>query len=135
MQLDLTPKRYVNLTYKSEFSLYDEEVKRHNLLAMLEDDRGDRLTIDYQRQLDRGGKTLLDEIDAKLGLKMWEGVSLNLRADYRLDTEEMIRSEVNLIVERQCWGVSISYADEFDDKRFAVGIKLYGVGELQAQTF
>jgi len=25
--------------------------------------------------------------------------------------------------------------DEPDDQRFAVGIKLYGVGELQAQTF
>ena len=135
MQLDLTPKRYLTLTYKNELSLYDQEFKIHNLLANLWDERGDSLNIDYQRQLDRDGKTLLDEIDAKLGLKLWEGVSLNLRADYQLDTKEMIRSEYNLIIERQCWGISFSYVDELDDKRFAVGIKLYGVGELQAQTF
>jgi LPS-assembly protein len=135
MQLDLTPRRYIRLTYKSELSLYDEEFKRHNLLARLWDKRGDSLDIDYQRQLDREGKTLLDEIDAKLALKLWKGVSLNLHANYRLDTNEKIQNEYNLIIERQCWGVSFSYVDKPDDQRFAVGIKLYGVGELQAQTF
>jgi len=134
-QLDLTPGRYVNLTYKNELSFYDKEFKRHNLLATLWDNRGDSLNIDYQRQLDREGKTLLDEIDAKLGLKLWEGVSLNLRANYRLDTNEKILNEYNLIIERQCWGISFSYLDQPDDQRFTVGIKLYGVGELQAQTF
>jgi LPS-assembly protein len=135
MQLDLTPRRYITMTYKNELSLYDEEFKSHNLLARLWDERGDSLNIDYQRQLDRDGKTLLDEIDAKLGLKLWEGVSLNLRFDYRLDTNEKIKNEYNLIIERQCWGISFSYVDEPDDQRFAVGIKLYGLGELQAQTF
>jgi len=135
MQLDLTPRRYIKMTYKNELSLYDQEFKSHNLLATLWDGRGDSLNIDYQRQLDRGGKTLLDEIYAKLGIKLWEGVSLNLLANYRLDTNEKIKNEYNLIIERQCWGISFSYVDEPDDQRFAVGIKLYGVGELKAQTF
>jgi LPS-assembly protein len=135
MQLDLTPRRYINLTYKNELSLYDEEFKSHNLLATFWDNRGDRLSIDYQRQLDREGKTLLDEIDAQLGLRLWEGISLNLRYNYRLDTNEKIQNEYNLIIERQCWGISFSYVDQPDDQRFAVGIKLYGVGELEAQTF
>jgi LPS-assembly protein len=134
-QLDLTPGRYVNLTYKNELSFYDKEFKRHNLLATLWDERGDSLNIDYQRQLDREGKTLLDEIDARLGLRLWEGVSLNFRANYRLDTNEKIKNEFNLILERQCWGISFSYVDKPDDQRFAVGIKLSGVGELEAQTF
>jgi LPS-assembly protein len=135
MQLDLNPRRYITLTYKNELSLYDQEFKRHNLLTTLRDNRGDTLNIDYQRQLDRDGKTLLDEIDAKLGLKLWEGISLNLRYNYRLDTNEKIQNEYNLIIERQCWGISFSYVDQPDDQRFAVGIKLYGVGELEAQTF
>ena len=134
-QLDLTPRRYITLTYKNELSLYDEEFKRHNLLTTLRDNRGDSLNIDYQRQLDRDGKTLLDQIDARLGLKLWEGVSLNLRYNYRLDTNEKVQNEYNLIIERQCWGISFSYVDEPDDQRFSVGIKLYGVGELHPQTF
>jgi LPS-assembly protein len=135
MQLDLTPRRYISLTYKNQLSVYDQEFKQHNLLATLWDERGDRLQVDYQRQLDRDGKTVLDEIDAKLGLKLWEGVSLNLRADYRLDTHEKIKNEYNLIIERQCWGISFSYVDQPDDKRFVMGIRLYGVGELKAVTF
>ena len=135
MQLDLNPSHYITLTYKNELSLYDEEFKRHNLLTSLRDKRGDSLHIDYQRQLDQDGKTLLDEIDAKLGLQLWEGVSLNMRYDYRLDTNEKIQNEYNLIIMRQCWGISFSYVDKPDDQRFAVGIRLYGVGELKAQTF
>jgi len=135
MQLDLTPRRYITMTYKNEFSLYDEEFKSHNLLANLWDERGDSLNIDYQRAVDLDGKTLLDEINAELGLKLWEGVSLNFRFDYRLDTNEKIENEYNLIIERQCWGISFSYVDKPGDQRFAVGIKLYGVGELETQTF
>jgi LPS-assembly protein len=135
MQLDLTPRQYIKLTYKNQLSVYDEEFKQHNLLATLWDERGDRLQVDYQRQLDRDGKTVLDEIDATLGLKLWEGVSLNLRTDYRLDTHEKIKNEYNLIIERQCWGISFSYVDQPDDKRFVMGIRLYGVGELKAVTF
>ena len=135
MQFDLTPRRYITLTYKNELSLYDQEFTSHNLLANLGDERGDSLNVSYQRQLDQDDKTLLDEIDAKLGLKLWEGVSLNLRSDYRLDTNRKIKNEINLIIERQCWGISFSYVDEPDDQRFAVGIKLYGVGKLEAQTF
>ena len=135
MQLDLTPKRYISLTYKNELSLYDKEFTSHNLLGDLWDERGDRLNVSYQRQLDRDEKTVLDEIDAKLGLKLWDGVSVNLRTDYRLDTNQKIKNEYNLIVERQCWGFSFSYVDQPGDHRFAVGIKLYGVGKLGTQTF
>jgi LPS-assembly protein len=135
MQLDLTPKRYINLTYKNELSLYDHEFTTHNLLANLWDERGDKLNVTYQRQLDRDEKTVLEEIDAKLGLKLWDGVSLNLRTDYRLDTKEKIKNEYNLIIERQCWGISFSYVDEPDNQRFAVSIRLSGVGKLGAVSF
>ena len=135
MQLDLTPKRYVSLTYKNELSLYDQKFTSHNLQANLWDERGDKLNVSYQRQLDQDEKTVLDEIDARLGLKLWDGVSLNLRTDYRFDTHEKIKNEYNLIIERQCWGVSFSFVDQPGDHRFAVGIKLYGVGKLGTQTF
>ena len=135
MQLDLTPKRYITLTYKNALSLYDMKFTNHNLLAHLWDERGDRLNVSYQRQLDRDEKTVLDEIEARLGLKLWEGVSLNLLTDYRLDTKKKIKNEFNLIIERQCWGVSFSYIDKPDDHQFVVGIKLYGVGELRAPAF
>ena len=86
MQLDLTPRCYLSLTYKGELSLYDEEFKRHNLAATLRDNRGDSLSVDYQRQVDREGKTVVDEIDAKIGLRIWDGVLANFRFNRSLAT-------------------------------------------------
>jgi hypothetical protein len=40
-----------------------------------------------------------------------------------------------LIIERQCWGISFSYVDEPDNQRFAVSIRLSGVGKLGAVSF
>jgi LPS-assembly protein len=135
MQLDLTPRRYLTLTYKGELSLYDEEFKRHNLAAELRDSRGDRLSVDYQRQVDRGGKTVVDEIDARIGLKIWDGVLANFRFNRSFSDDQKIKNEYNVIIQRQCWGVSASFVDDPNDQRITVGINLYGVGELGAQTF
>ena len=135
IQLDVTPKQYVNLTYKSEYSFYDLEFKSHSLVSKAWDKRGDRLEVDYSRNLDRDGRTLVDEIDAKLLLRLWDGVFFKLRNNYSFDRNEKIKSEYNLTVQRQCWGVSFSYIDEPRDQRVALGINLYGVGDLRAQTF
>ncbi|MGW8223072.1 MAG: LPS-assembly protein LptD [Syntrophobacteria bacterium] len=134
-QLDFTPKRYVRLTYKNEFSPYDTDFKRHQLLAHLSDNRGDKLTIDYQRQLDQDGKTILDEISTELKLNLWEGITINVRSDYDLKQTRNIKSEYNLTLQRQCWGISASYVEDPDDRRVALGISLYGVGELRTETY
>ena len=159
-QFDFTPKRYVKGTYKNEYSLYDREFKSHELLAHFWDKRGDRLTIDYRRQieenynsllqleeegkiivdeeikrqLEKEGKIIVDEIGVKLTLNLWEGVTINLRSDYDLNRKENIESEYSITIQRQCWGISASYVDEPDDRRVTLGISLYGVGELQAQN-
>jgi LPS-assembly protein len=134
-QLDFTPKRYVRLTYKNEFSPYDTDFNRHQLLAHLSDNRGDKLTIDYQRQLDQDGKTILDEISTELKLNLWEGITINVRSDYDLKQTRNIKSEYNLTLQRQCWGISASYVEDPDDRRVALGISLYGVGEFRTETY
>ncbi|MEE9120685.1 MAG: LPS assembly protein LptD [Syntrophobacteria bacterium] len=136
-QLDFTPKRYLNFTYKNQYSPYDGDFKSHELLARLWDQRGDELTVDYRRQLDEDGKTIVEEIGTQLKLNLWEGVSVNVRSDYDLKRTRNIKSEYNIMLQRQCWGISVSYVDDpsADDRRVALGISLYGVGELQTQTY
>jgi hypothetical protein len=104
-------------------------------LAHLWDNRGDKLIIDYQRQLDQDSKTILDEISTELKLNVWEGITINVRSDYDLKQTRNIKSEYNLTIQRQCWGISASYVDDPNDRRVALGISLYGVGELQANTY
>ena len=136
-QLDFTPKRYLKFTYKNQYSPYDTEFTSHELLARLWNKRGDKLTVDYRRQLDDDDNTIVDEIGAQLRLNLWEGITFNMRTDYDLINNENIKSEYNLMIQRQCWGISVSYIDDpgADERRVAVGISLYGVGELEAQTY
>lgn len=136
-QLDFTPKRYLNFTYNNQYSPYDGDFKSHELLAHLWDNRGDKLTVDYRRQLDEDGKTIVDEIGTELKLNLWEGVSVNVRSDYDVKRTRNIKSEYNIMLQRQCWGISVSYVDDpvADERRVALGISLSGVGELETQTF
>jgi hypothetical protein len=77
----------------------------------------------------------VDEVGTQLHLNLWEGISFNMRSDYDLKRTRNIKSEYNITIQRQCWGISASYVDDPDDRRVALGISLYGVGELQANTY
>ena len=79
----------------------------------------------------------MDEIGVKLTLNLWEGITFNMRSDYDLNNKKNIESEYNIMIQRQCWGISVSYVDDpgADERRVALGISLYGVGELQTQTY
>jgi hypothetical protein len=125
----------VNLTYKNEYSFYDDEFKRHSLVSSFWDHRGDRMEVDYSRALDQGGQTIVDEIDAKVLLRLWGGVSFKYRNNYSFDNNKSIKTEFILTVQRQCWGVSAGYIDTPEDKRVVVGFSLYGLGDLRVGSF
>jgi len=135
VQLDVTPREYVNLTYKSAYSLYDNEFQNHSLVSSFRDPRGDRMEVDYSRARDQGGKTIVDEIDAKVLLNLWGGVSFKFRENYSFDNNKSITTEFILTVQRQCWGISAGYIDEPNNKRVVVGFNLYGLGDLRVGSF
>jgi LPS-assembly protein len=131
MQLDLTPQSYLNLTYKSEWSIYDDEFKRHDVLAKLWDQRGDNINVDYRRELDDDGRTGVNEIDGRISVNLWGGASVHYRNNYSFIESRKLKTEYRFELQRQCWGLFIGYTDEPDDKRFMVGFTLLGVGGLK----
>lgn len=134
LEVDLTPGRYLGLTYQSEWSPYDGDFKRHEVLGTLWDRRGDSLSVDYREQRDAEGRTTLSEIDGNLQVQLRDGLSFYLRSNYSLEEDENLETEYTLQINRQCWGVSLSFVDEPDERKFMVGFSLYGVGELRPQT-
>ncbi|MFP3869820.1 MAG: LPS-assembly protein LptD [Syntrophobacteria bacterium] len=134
IELDIMPKRYFQLTYQSEWSPYDGDFKRHELLARARDQRGDSMKIDYRENREEDGRTTLSEIDGRLNLRLWDGASFGVRSNYSFEQDQNLETEYVFHLSRQCWGVSLSYTDEPNDRRLMVGFTLYGVGELQPQT-
>jgi LPS-assembly protein len=133
-QLDVTPKRYLKLTYKNEWSVYDGDFKLQSILANLWDKRGDKISVDYNLQRDEDGRIVLSEIDGRLSVTFWGGVSMQLRSNYSFEENQNFETEYLVLLNRQCWGIGFSYLDKPDDRRFMIGFTLYGVGELQPQT-
>jgi LPS-assembly protein len=129
LELDLAPQQYLALTYKSDWSPYDGDFKRHDLLARLWDKRGDSLSIDYREERDESGQVMLDEIDGRLSAQLWKGFIFHFHKDYSLTLHENLETEYLLEVKRQCWGLSFSYVHQPGDRRFMIGFTLYGVGQ------
>ena len=93
------------------------------------------MEVDYSRALDQDGQTIVDEIDAKVLLNLWAGLSFNFRSNYSFDNNESIKTEFILTLQRQCWGISAGYIDRPEEKRVVVGFSLYGLGDLRVGSF
>ncbi|UCG13708.1 MAG: LPS-assembly protein LptD [Deltaproteobacteria bacterium] len=133
-QLDLIPLRYVNLTYKNEWNPYDGDFKLNDLFATLWDRRGDTVTVNYRHVRDEDGQTTLNEIDGWITVKLWGGVSFVVRNNYSFSLQENLETDYRIQLIRQCWGMSFSYVDQPNDRRFMVGFTLFGLGELRPTT-
>jgi LPS-assembly protein len=133
-QLDVTPGNYLELTYKNEWSPYDGDFKRNDLLLRLWDRRGDSIRIDYREQRDDDGRTLLNEIDGRLSVNLWGGVSLGYRNNYSFERNQNLENDYIVQINRQCWGISIVFRDNPDERWFMVGFNLLGVGGLTPQA-
>ena len=133
-QLDVTPANYLKLTYKNEWSPYDGDFKRNDLLVGVEDQRGDSIRVDYRDQRGEEGTTLLNEIDGRISVNLWGGVSLSYRNNYSFEQNQNIETNYMAEIKRQCWSISISYVDRPNDKRVMVGFTLLGVGGLAPQA-
>jgi LPS-assembly protein len=133
LEVDLTPQNYLDLTYRGEWSPYDGSFKRNDVQARLWTPRGDSLGIDYRQQLGEPGQTPLNEIDGTLSAQLWGGFSFHFREDYSFTLGQNLESDYLIELKRQCWGLSFSYVDKPDDRRFMIGFTLYGVGEVQPQ--
>ncbi len=133
-QLDVTPGRYLQLTYKNEWSPYDGDFKRNDLLLNLRDQRGDSIGIDYRYQREDDGRAFVNEIDGRLSLNLWDGVSFSYRNDYSFEQNQSLESNYIVRIQRQCWGISIVFQDKPDEKKFMVGFNLLGIGGLTPQA-
>ena len=133
-QLDVTPGNYLSLTHKNEWSPYDGDFKRNEALLRLWDKRGDALSINYRKRRDEDGDTIVNEIDGTVTLNLWGGFSIGYRNNHSFQRKENLEKNYTLTISRQCWGISFSYVDKPDEKKFMVGFNLLGVGGLAPKT-
>lgn len=125
IELDLTPHRYIELSYYTSISPDEDLFTRHDVMLSVNMPMGQTIGIDYRY---REGSTT-DEVISSFNWNVVPWLTISMYHDYSLDREEVLKQTYGITYRRNCWSVSLSYEKEGKDRRFFVGLNLLGLGQ------
>mgnify|MGYP006281749803 FL=1 len=123
-ELDLSPRRFLNLRAEAEWSHEEGCLLSHLLSGQVYDNRGDRLTIEY-----RYDKDTRQSIDLWGTLVLTPKIQISGLYERNLEDDIDIEKAVQCLYKSQCWSVAFTYRDEEDDVEFSAMIRLHGLGQ------
>jgi LPS-assembly protein len=126
MRLDLMPRKYIMLTYDTDFYSTENTDASHDLMMTLDSGRGHIFRLNYQFRQDYP----IDELIAETSLKLLSNVYFSTYHDYSLDKEELFKQGYGLRYIHGCWGLGLTYEKEQNDQRVALSVNLMGLGSL-----
>lgn len=131
LRLDLMPKRYVTLSYDTDFSSEEVQTTRQDVYVTLDSGKGHLFRLDYQYRRD----SFVDEIIPQVSLKVLPNIYVNSYHDYSFDQDELFAQGYGLRYESGCWAIGVVYEREDEDQRVAVTLNLLGIGSLRGSQF
>lgn len=127
LRLDLTPKRFLTLSYDTDYSPDEGDFTLQSLFMTLRSNQGHALRLDYQFRKD----TFIDELIASIDFKVLPNVFLTTYHDYSLDQEEFFRQKYGFRYEHGCWALGVAYEHKDNDHRVAFSVNLLGLGGIK----
>ncbi len=131
-ELDITPRRYVSLNANARWSIYDDALRSFGSTLGLRDNRGDKLSINYNYNSDSSPSS--DDGSESIGLEAELKISgrLKVRGKHERNIYDQIdiESSFGIHFQSQCWGVDISYAIEAQDQRYRIMLNLLSLGSM-----
>lgn len=124
-ELEFNPGKYLSIRGDAEWCTYDDELLSRNVEAIISDNRGDRLSVDYRNTPDS-----IESVSADLSFKISDRLSVSAEYEYNILQDERILIGAGLIYKAQCWSIKLGCTDEPDDRKYEFSINLYGLGEL-----
>ncbi len=125
LELDITPHRFVELSYDLTVSPDEDFVRRHDASLMVNMPSGQMIRLDYRYR----EETTTDEFIADFSWNVTPWLTLSTYHDYSFDKGEMFKQGYGITYRRNCWAISLSYEKEGSDRRFFVGLNLLGLGQ------
>jgi LPS-assembly protein len=126
IELDLTPGRYIYLDYSLDISHEEAYIESHDVFFTLDSHLGQSMFLNYRFLRD----TVIDELTAGLKIDVLSNLYVNTYHNYSFDRQEMYRQGYGMTFQRGCWGVTMGYEKENEDKRFTVSLNLLGLGKV-----
>ena len=123
-ELDLSPRRFLNLRAEAEWSHEEGCLLSHLLSGQVHDSRGDRLAVEY-----RYNKDARRSIDLRGTVVVTPSIQLSGLYERNLEDDIDIEKAVQCLYTSQCWSVALTYRDEEDDVEWSAMIRLHGLGQ------
>lgn len=125
LEVDLNPSSYATLMIRNTLDVYSGDWTRANYDLFLKDGRGDTATIGYHY-----ARNVVEEIDLSLKAVLTKAFNvLYVLRRNELDSRTL-ESTYGIDYHRQCWGITLSYSESYDDRRFMLAISLTGLGRF-----
>jgi LPS-assembly protein len=125
-ELDVTPGRYVTLSYDSFVSPYTTTETGRDLMMILNSTRGHMLVVDYRTR----EAPEVNEITGLVRLQVLSRVYLSALYDFSFLKEQAFNQGYAITYEHGCWSVSLAYREEGTDQQVFVSINLLGLGHI-----
>jgi LPS-assembly protein len=126
MDFELTPHRYIDLSYTMAASPDDGSVRQHDAVLSLHTFTGQSVGIEYRYRENTG----VDEIIGSLNWDIRPWLSLGTYHNYSFAKHDMFKQGYSITYRQNCWAVSVSYEREGEDRRFFVSVNLLGLGQI-----
>jgi len=125
VELDVTPHRYIELSYDLAVSPEEDFIRRHDIMLAINTITGQTARFDYRYR----EESTTDEFIADFSWNVAPWLTVSMYHDYSFDRGEMLKQGYGVIYRRNCWAVTVSYEKEGEDRRFFVGVNLVGLGQ------
>jgi LPS-assembly protein len=126
VELDLTPARFLTLSYESFVSPYEGSETGRDLFMTLVHSRGHSLVVDYRTRQDPN----VDEVIGQINFKVLSNIILTTRYDYSFDQEQAFSQAYAITYQRDCWAITLAYKEEAGDQQVFLSVNLLGLGHL-----
>jgi LPS-assembly protein len=124
-EMEIDPVQYVSVRADARWCQYDSDFKSHNVAVKLYDKRGDTLFVEH-RSTQNSSESIYTDI------RLMVSEQLKVYADYErnLYGAQDIKKSIGCLYKAQCWSIDFNYTHEDNDRKYALIINLYGIGEF-----
>jgi LPS-assembly protein len=124
-EIEYYPFRRVVTGLDLGVSPYKEGFNRANVkFTFLDSERQHLLSVGYLFI-----KDFAKQINVSTYLNVFKSVKTWVTYSNTFETNNKLERQYGLVIQRQCWGVVLSYTDRPDDQRIGVSLFLPGIGE------
>jgi len=126
VRLEFGPTRYTSLDADAQWSTHHNRFASRNVSLMLQNRRGDRLSVEHRFTRDAA-----ESISADIDFTLAEGLSAYGSFERNIREGKRIRQTIGLLYGAQCWSLGLRYSEEENDSKIEFSVSLYGLSDLE----